>query len=407
MKINFFRKVLSLLLGILLVVSCEKNDSVVGIQGDYLLDYELISSYSKEEVTGRLALAALAYPELAVLVPSAKYGVNIYRLSYKVIFQGNELTASGLICLPEAAESFPFISFQNGTNTCHSNAPSVNPTNEFYSLISIMAGSGYIITIPDYIGFGESEGVLHPYHHITSSNEAIINLLKAGQEMVSSEQFSARSSEDMYLMGYSQGGWATLAAANSLESNTTIGLNIKAIACGAGAYNLMALSKHVLALDEYVSPFYLPYFIESRRRNDILSESLMLYFNVPYPETITGLFDGSYCNGDLNTEFSTKMGELMTTDIINNFETEEHFATLRSELVLNSVGAWNIQAKTRLYHSHGDKSVPSFLSEEIYDDFMDEGVSPNNITLILVDSLDHNDAIIPWGVDALNWIINQ
>jgi hypothetical protein len=388
----------------LLLASCEKREANEKIQGDYLYDYELVASYSAEDILSKLLIASIADPDFDTIITTSEYDVDVYKVIYNTNFNSTSILASGLVCIPSGNGSFPLVSFQNGTNTCNSNAPSENSTDMFYSLISVMSGSGYVITIPDYIGFGELNYILHPYHHRQSSNESIIDLIKAAQELIDSKLIQASLNNKLYLLGYSQGGWATLSVLNEIEKNAINNFTVQAAACGAGAYDLVAMSKHVMGLEEYNNPFYLPYFIESRNQNGLLSDPLTLYFKQPYADNIPAFFDGSLCNSELNAEFPSNMSELLTDDMLSNFETGAAYAPLRNALIENSLEAWNVTADLRLYHSNGDKSIPSFISTNMYNAFLDKGVSPSKLTLVLVDLLDHNDAIIPWGIDAFAWI---
>lgn len=392
------------LIGLLFLVSCEKDKEEPILDPQYLHEYELLSTYTQQEILQKIVFAAFAFPDFDDVLNSITDGVDIYRVTYHTELNSESLLASGLVCIPKGNDTYPYLSFQNGTNTCHSNAPSNNPSDTLYTLISVMAGSGYIITIPDYIGFGESEDKLHPYHHKPSSNSSVIDLLNAADELLQTLGTASKASNDLMLLGYSQGGWATMAVLSELENNEIHGYSVKAAACGAGAYDLYSMSEHVLGLEEYGNPFYLPYFIESRIQNSLLENPLTDYFNEPYATTIPGLFDGSLCNTEMNDQFPKEMALLMKADMLTDFATASKFESLRDELVSNSVEAWNLNAKLRMYHSKGDNSVPSFLSRNLYDDFISMGVSTNKIEFIEIDFLDHNDAVLPWGMDAISWL---
>ncbi len=390
---------------IFLFTSCEKEKNT-DIPGDYYIKSELIKEYTSEQVKNLMILGEVLYPEITALVPDISSGVKFYRISYNTIFRGEEITASGLMCIPDTEGNYPFLSFQNGTNTCHSNAPTVNTNNTLFNLIGTMSSHGYIITIPDYIGFGDSESLLHPYHHKESSNSAIINLMKAAEELISIKGFNAKFDGRIFMMGYSQGGWATLNAVKELELTANKDFSPLAAACGAGAYDLMEMSKYLLNQEQYNTPHYLPYFIESRRQNGILDEPLSLFFNQPYAGSIPGLFDGNSCNTSINKELTNSISELLTSNMIENFEDGADFQNLRTELTSNSATAWNTNLKLKFYHSVGDSSVPSTQSDKIYKNFLDKGVSSELLLLkITQDStIGHSDAIVPWGIDALLWL---
>jgi pimeloyl-ACP methyl ester carboxylesterase len=269
----------------------------------------------------------------------------------------------------------------------------------------MMAGQGYIIAVPDYIGFGESDEVLHPYMHKTSSNAAIVDLLQASRDLLNQPAITTGHNGDLYLMGYSQGGWASLAALDYLEAHPLPGFYPVATACGAGAYNLQDMASYILDLIEYPTPFYMPYFIESRRQNGIMTEDLGIYFQEPYASRIPELFNGNYCNSEINLEFTTHVPSMIQSEMFAHFEDGETFASLRNQLFSSSVQAWNLQSKLHLYHSIGDQSIPHTQTENLYNNFLNLGVSSDMIELTIVqnDTVDHNDAILPWGVEAINW----
>ncbi len=384
----------------LFLFSCENNENgEVTSSNKYLVDYKLKTTNTLVGTQTLMTVASLVYPELDPLIDKLKYGVKIYTINYNTTFLDNEIVASGLLCLPDTEESVPLLSFQNGTNTCHANAPTKNSDGTLISLMSSMAGMGYIICIPDYIGFGKSEQYLHPYHHAASSNAAVIDMLRATRELLALEEISVEENGDVFLAGYSQGGWATLSAMQKIDNTYTSLFNLKAVACGAGAYNLTDFSEYLLNLDTYSTPFYLPYFIESRKQNGILTEDNTTYFKEPYATNIPDFFNGEYCNTELNGALPKEIDSLLTDNFINNFETSSDFASLREELDESSVGSWPISAPVRLFHSRGDNSVPYFLSEDMWEKLVPYG----DVTLVLIDSLDHNEAIIKWGVNAFTW----
>ncbi|NQU87518.1 MAG: hypothetical protein HQ541_17330, partial [Mariniphaga sp.] len=67
------------------------------------------------------------------------------------------------MCIPIGTDAYPLLSFQNGTNTLHANAPSVNPDWELYRFLEAVSSTGFVLAIPDYIGFGSTEEKFHPY----------------------------------------------------------------------------------------------------------------------------------------------------------------------------------------------------------------------------------------------------
>ncbi len=379
--------------------SCEreKDDQ----HYDYLVSSQKVKTINVEQVRSVFNFISSVYPEVQDFIDSAVYNVHVYKVVYKTIFKDSELNASGIICLPDTSGYFPLLSFQNGTNTLHSNAPSVNLMNTTFTALQSMSSLGYIILMADYLGFGESTQILHPYFHRESNDAAVADLIHASEEFFIHEKVKALDNGSLFLMGYSQGGWATLSALYALENDQLLTKDILAASCGAGAYDMTEVAKYILQLDEYPAPYYLPYFVESHIRNGFLDEELQKYFNEPYASLIPGLFDGSKSGGAINAELTDSVQLLITPGLSQNFETGEAFISLRNELSVNSVEAWPSETKLMFFHGEEDLDVPSFESYHIFEAFVQQGLDPSRIQLITIDSLNHDTGVIPWIISTI------
>jgi pimeloyl-ACP methyl ester carboxylesterase len=362
-----------------------------------------MDSITIDQTKAAFSIVSALYPETQGMIDNVLFDIDVYRIVYKTTFKGSELNASGIICVPDASGSFPVLSLQNGTNTLHSNAPSLNPTNPGFKLIQSMSSFGYIILIPDYLGFGESAQILHPYFHRESNDASVIDLIYACDEFLINNEIMAEDNGQLLLMGYSQGGWATLSALSTLEKDLSLEKEILAASCGAGAYDMIEVARHIFQQDTYTAPYYLPYFIESHIRNGLLNEPLQKYFNEPYASLIPGLFDGNHSGGAINDQLTDSVKLLLTANLMMNFETATEFQSLREELSLNSVEAWPASTRILFFHGDADDDVPAFQSYHIYDAFMQQGLSSQQVQLITIDTLNHDTGLIPWGISTISW----
>jgi pimeloyl-ACP methyl ester carboxylesterase len=354
-------------------------------------------------IQGILEGLEVQYPEASGIKDNAAFGVEIYSITYKTKYKNEEVTASGLVCIPFAQQEFPVVSFQNGTNTKHASAPSVNALNFNYLLLEIMASNGYVICIPDYIGFGASAGQLHPYYQKESTTDAVIDMLKASRELLLEEGILAGSNGNFYLMGYSQGGWATLGVMDEFENSSPGEFNIVGVSCGAGAYDLIAMSNYVLNQDTFPGPLYLPYFVYSEQVYGALTEPLETYFKQPYAGRIPMLFNGTYSNGEVNSQLNDTISKLLTDDLINNFNTSATFASLRTALIHNSISGWNTTIPVRFYHGTADLDVPPSQSLNIYNQFIGSGSASQLVQHIEFTGRTHETGVIPWGIATIEW----
>jgi predicted esterase len=381
--------------------SCEKDKEEQ--QYDYLVSSQKVKLITADQAKFIFSFIASSSADVQNIIDSVKYDTDIYRIVYKTTFKDSEMKASGIICVPNASGNFPLLSFQNGTNTLNSNAPSLNLLNPMFTMLQSMSSLGYIILMTDYLGFGESAQILHPYYHRESNDASVIDLIHACNELFLSNEIKALNNGKLFLMGYSQGAWATLSALKALENDPSVAKEILAASCGAGAYDMIEVAKHIFQLDIYRAPYYLPYFIESHIRNGFLNEPLQKYFNEPYASLIPDLFDGSKGGGAINAQLTDSVSLLVTANLRENFETGTEFQSLREELKMNSIEAWSSDTRLLFFHGDADEDVPPFESYHIYDAFIKQGLSPSQVQLITIDSLNHDTGLIPWGISTIAW----
>ncbi|MBN2480218.1 MAG: hypothetical protein JXB19_00635 [Bacteroidales bacterium] len=388
----------------LLVSSCKKTVDEENY-GDYLLEYEKVSTLSLVSIQLLLSTLNQQYPDAGAgsLITNTQYGVDVYRIKYETHYGDSLIEASGLVCIPMAGEAFPLISFQNGTTTLNDNVPSLDPYRTEYMLIQSMAGNGYVMVMPDYIGFGASADIVHPYFNKECTDQSVIDIIKAAVELTNIGGITASCSGNYYLMGYSQGGGATLSVLDAIENGPDPGFDVVASSCGAGAYDLASVTEYYISQETIPSPLYLPYFIYAQQVYGTIQDELDKFFNEPYASRMPGLFNGTKSIAEINSQLTGVIQDLLSAEVIEDFTDGADFAQLRNVMADNSTYAWNTVSYINLYHGTDDMDVPSSQSSAIYDDFIELGVSPDRVKFFEFEGLTHNTGIIPWGVATILW----
>ena len=137
----------------------------------------------------------------------------------------------GLLALPRGVAPRRLVSFQHGTSTTRTAVPSQLDGTGIATAI-VFAGNGYALIAPDYPGMGESPG-RHPYYIADSIGPAVADMIAASQRV------KGVPSTPAFLAGFSEGGWASLAALRVLESR---GQQVLGSAQVAGAYDIRRVS---------------------------------------------------------------------------------------------------------------------------------------------------------------------
>jgi len=391
------------LFAVLFLISCDNGDDPVTKTNQYYLSNEIQDSISKEEA---LATFTQISPEAIFIGGFIKHDVEIQKLVYKTTFKDQNIQASGLVCLPKTPGNYPVLSFQNGTKTLHSEAPTVAFDDDLYKMIESIASMGFIVTIADNIGFGESSNIPHPYLDAKSSTQCILDLLRAEKELEAEENTVAKSTKDLFIFGYSLGGWATMQVQKSIEKNYASEFNLIASSCGAGPYSLEYMNNYILGLETYPMPYFLAYLLNSYQILGSFNNPMSDFFQEPYAAKIPGLFDGEHAGGTINAALNTQLPVLLSPVYRSEYATGSKFEQQRMALTANSIVAWKTTTPTKLFHGEMDDYIPFSISEKMFSDFRTKGVPETQIELILIPGADHTTGVYETGLKTILWFLS-
>lgn len=332
------------------------------------------------------------------------YDIEIYKVTYTTLYNGNSINASGLIALPQTNQEVGMLSFQHGTITSYADAPS-NFSPSDYNTISYaaMASVGFIGVIPDYLGFGSSSSVLHPYYVEDLTASSVIDMLKAATEL--SQQKNIAFNGKLFLAGYSEGGYATMAAHKSIEEDGLDGFSLIASFPGAGAYDIKGVQKHIFSLDDYNDPHYLAYIARAYQVHYQHTDLLTDFFKEPYASRIPGLFDGQKEAGEINAQLTTKISDLIQQDVLNNIDTDPDYAYLVDAFNDNSLTDWAPGIQMFMYHGLSDETVPYQNSVDTFDKLLANGTSTSVISLTSLEGT-HSSAVEPYIANLIEKLLS-
>ena len=386
----------------LVLASCKKNDNPVATENQYFISSELKTTISTQQaLTNFTSLSPLA----TIIATDIKNEVNVEKLTYKTSFSGKNILASGLVCLPKEPGNYPILSFQNGTNTEHSKAPTENFDKEFFPIIESVASLGFIVVIPDYIGFGASSSYPHPYLDAKSSTQSILDLLRATNEYTLDNKVLAKATKDLFIFGYSQGGWATMQLQKTIEKDYSSEFNLIASSCGAGPYSIDYMNKYIVDQTEYPMPYFLAYLLNSYQTLGSFSNPLSDLIQQPYAGLIPGLFDGMNSGGTINSKLTTKMANFLTPEYRSGYATDAKYVGVRSAFLSNSIIAWNAKTPMKLFHGDKDVYISLGISQQLLADFKTKGVPVSQIELVIIPNADHTTAVYPTSLQTIIWFL--
>lgn len=400
LRIDLIKKIplFSLYFLSLLFISCEDDDISFdeGNSGEIpsrLVSYELVGSRSQEQTA--LVIQLAGFGEVADLVTS---GYEIYNVTYTTQYLGEEIIVSGLVSFPDEKSPSPLLSFQNGTNTSYGNAPSRDNTGLF-ELLAGIASMGYICTVPDYIGFGSTEGLVAPYHHAEIIAQTVKDLIVAAKELAIELEFEFTN--NIFLAGYSEGGYAAMATHKNIQESGFDGFNLIASAPASGGYDVKGFQEYYFNQETYANPHYFAFvglsYQHIYNQNQLISD----VFQEPFASEIPKLFDGSLTGFQIDERLTLVVADLIEPDILDNLDTDPRYAYLVDALNENTITNWKPIAPMFMYHGDQDITVPFQNSVDSYNQMLQAGASEENLTLITLEGTNHTTGLIPYLTDML------
>jgi predicted esterase len=264
------------------------------------------------------------------LLTSFRYTLEMQKVTYNSTGADGKVHAmTGLLILPKSLlsgkPSVPILMYQHGTEVyrpfspsqylAHQSRPADYPE---VMIAAAIASTGYAVAMVDYEGMGDNTDT-QPHVVGVVLAQQVIDLLRASRDIIGGTAGNSSSpcswNSQLFLMGYSEGGYVTMAATRELQLNHAAEFTITASAPLSGPHDLSGVMRGViLAGSTFKAPYFVPMLLTSY--NYAYGGQTAL-FNIgaamspPFDKTIPPLFEGNTQSDKINEA----MG--MTYDPVN------------------------------------------------------------------------------------------
>ena len=332
-----------------------------------------------------------------------QYNVTFYKIVYATVdTNGNIVNASGLVSYPaktSANRASPLLSYQHGTIISDDEAPSNMAARPELGIISTLFSSqGYVVAAPDCLGYGESTQLLHPYIIADVSASATIDLLRAVR--IHAAQISHALDGQLFITGYSEGGYVTLASQREMETNLSAEFTITKSIPAAGPYNLSWTADFLINLVFLPSAELLSFVMKAYDTVYDYNRISEIY-QAPYGSEV----NGRYFYGDVaSINLTNTTADLLTPiflygpdgqpggDDLGYRETGE--MVLKSDFVANNLHTgWTATTPTILFHGADDLIVPY---QNSVDAAAGLGINVNLTACTVMPIADHATCVAPY-----------
>jgi len=363
---------------IIIIQACKKDDdTIVPAEPELhvraeIAGIEMIDNYTIGEIEQILSNSGTKFPFEQVYAVDA-YSVKYYTQDHT----GKIVLVSGALYVPQTKSILPLLSIQHGTETKRDRVASVSPENSVEGIVGLMTASmGYLTILPDYPGFGISYGI-HPYLHAASNVPCVVDLILAGKELCSSNNWLI--TDELYLMGYSEGGYISLLAQKEIEQSYP-DLGLTAVAPLSGPYDLAGMCDRIFGGGSYSTPAYVAYFLTAY--NDIYHWGCLNdFFKEPYASEMPELFDGTKSWGEILNVLPADLWDLMHEDFVSNFY------SLKESMLLEAINAntmlnWSPESPVHFFHGDCDDIVDCMNATHALNAFLTNGATDVQLTMI-------------------------
>lgn len=348
----------------------------------YLVSYELIKTYTKENVE-----ELWKKKKIPKIIMPVKNGVDVYEVIYNAKWiDSTWRKASGIYFVPKIDKAVPYMMYGHGTQIEKKIERTDNDAQQ--NICMMFATDGYAAMFPDYYGLGKGDGN-HLYQHAWTEAGAFIYMLKAIDEL--NKEIKVKHNGQLFLTGYSQGGHASMAAHKYLEELNDPRFQVTASSPLSGAYDMTGEQEKYM-FQEYPRQFYLPYLLLSYHEAYNIMETKNIYsvFKAPFDSIMPLYFERNENRpfGELNRIMPKIPKDVLKDSLVNVYINNPDFE-FKKRLAENNLTTWKPKAPMQLCYCKGDREVNYKNSEVAYKEMKALGVKQiklNNLS----DKLDHN-----------------
>ncbi|NVB37781.1 alpha/beta fold hydrolase [Pseudenhygromyxa sp. WMMC2535] len=331
--------------------------------------------------------------------------VAVYQVIYETVDPwGQPTTASGAVLMPlrkgKLAQGRALWGLQRGTVFHDADVPSSGEMVDWGIWRGLLpAAAGYVTAMPDYLGFGASRHMVHPYSIAEPTATASVDMLRATRNLADELGVSLR--EEVFLSGHSQGGHATLATQRMIEAEYAEEFELAGVSVADGAYALSGVATALLESETLIAPQVTAMLTLGIAGVYELDQPLSYYFEPPYDELVLELYDKIKDNAEIIAGLpSGATSELYTEAFLADFR-GEGAQGFKAALALNDVHVgWSPDAPLRLYHGELDEVIPAAMAPFAAASLAGPGTQ---IEVELFEGAGHLQSIVPSTLASIHW----
>jgi pimeloyl-ACP methyl ester carboxylesterase len=296
--------------------------------------------------------------------------VSAYVITYRTVdYYGNPIVASGTVYFPNdthirgVVEVAP-IAFIQKTSGASGRIPSTEAMQSCF---------GYITIIPDFIGYGVSQDIYHPFLEPEITGRVAYDMRQASREFLRTIGYELP--EKTNIAGYSLGGSMAMAMVRYYQEHGE-DVKIDKIGIGCGCYE-PAAAFDAFARTGKSSYCLIPTLIYSINKYHNLNLDFSKIFTGDLLANYEEWLDRSDEHNQwfIQDRIGSDLHNYMHADFFTEEKNEEFNKVYRILKELSHVDGWTPEKAIYLYHAEDDESVPFECALYAYEEFTKRGAT--------------------------------
>jgi pimeloyl-ACP methyl ester carboxylesterase len=376
--------------------SVDSNASKPGeVRGTVMAEHsasmvDFLGNHSLQPTATDLTVGAVDSSTATTLAGTAECGVTIVHLVYQTKDpSGQPATASEGLMIPKGSGANctgprPTLLYSHGTTTLKSyNTADPEHNPEALMVETFFAAHGYIVVMPNYLGYDVSSLPYHPYLNADVQAGDMIDGLRAARTELASR--GVKTSQQLFIAGYSQGGHVAMATFRAIEQNFPNEFTVTAAAPMSGPYNLVTFGDTVTSPDGAVNiggVLFMPYLMTSYQNSygsiyntpsDVYQAPFDQYAPTIFPTDtpVATLMQQGELPNDPTFRLLFGPGGLLT----DSFRASYLDSNFRKALQRNTLLGWNPKAPLAMCGGSEDPTVYFTNIWDMQDDLASRGIN--------------------------------
>ncbi len=333
--------------------------------------------------------------------------------------QGNPCKLTGLIIYPKFNGSqvkLPIIGYNHATQMVRDLAPSCfnpkKPLDYMEAIVGLFfaAQYGYIVSMADYQGLGGDNDNMHPYVNCNPLAQSVIDLLDVTRDFIKDKNIIWNN--QLYLIGYSEGGYVTMATSRMIQENSKYSgiYTIRASSPMGGPYSISEVMRFVmLRKEKFGDGYFLPMTLRGFNAvygntygDGIFTKEKSLK---PQWQFLWDLADGYHTPEEVNEKMPPVPGDILSDEMVSQLRDSESivYKVLKENDLIN----WQCMPSMpmHLYHAENDDRVPFENSVVIKAAFQKQGEDVPLVPLFHLPEMKsiHLGAALPGFLEGYYW----